>query len=68
MARKRVINPANCKNVVREQVTFCGILVTLSGKYSQEWSISKERDGKITIEMYPDRKSARKEFEKYKRF
>lgn len=66
MARKRVINPANCKNVVREQVTFCGILVTLSGKYSQEWSVNKEVDGKITINIFPNRKEARKEFNKYK--
>ena len=66
MARKRVINPANCKNVVREQVTFCGILVSLSGKYSQEWSVSKEVNGKITINIFPNRKEARKEFNKYK--
>lgn len=66
MSKKRIINPANCKNVVREQVTFCGILVTLSGKYSQEWSVSKEENGKITINIFPNRKEARKEFNKYK--
>lgn len=66
MAKKHTIHPENCKNRVRETVTFCGMHVTLSGKYSQEWSVSKEVNGKITINVFPNRKEARKEFNKYK--
>lgn len=66
MARKHTIHPENCKNRIRETVSFCGMTVTLSGKYSQEWSILKESNGKITIETYPNRIVARKEFNKYK--
>ena len=40
--------------------------ITLSGKYAYEWSIMKECNGKITVTVYPDRVSARKEFNKYK--
>ena len=68
MPKKRTIHPENCRNVVREQISFCGTIITLCGKYSQEWSISKERNGKITIELFPDRISARKEFDRYKNF
>lgn len=65
MPKKRVINPKHCKNVVREQLTMCGFTVTLTGKYSQEWSIMKEANGKITIEIFPNRLEARKEWKKY---
>lgn len=67
MPRKRIINPKHCKNVVREQITMCGFTVTLTGKYSQEWSIMKESNGKITIEIFPNRLQARKAWEKYSR-
>lgn len=67
MTRKRTINPKHCRNVVREQITMCGFTVTLSGKYSQEWSIMKESNGKITIEIFPNRRKAREEWKKYSR-
>lgn len=66
MPRKHTIHPENCKNRIRETVTFCGMTITLSGKYAYEWSIMKECNGKITVTVYPDRVSARKEFNKYK--
>lgn len=64
MPRKRVINPKHCRNQVREQITMYGYTVTLTGKYSQEWSIMKESNGKITIEIFPNRKKAREEWKK----
>lgn len=67
MARKHTIHPENCKNRVRETVSFCGIHVTLSGKYGCEWSIMKECNGNITVTVYPNRLKAKKEFEKYKK-
>ena len=67
MPRKHIIHPENCKNRIRESVSFCGITFTLSGKYSQEWSIMQEKDGKITVEVFPNRKTARKEFNRYKK-
>lgn len=66
MSKKHTIHPENCRNRVRETVTFCGMTITLSGKYAYEWSIMKECNGKITVTVYPDRVSARKEFNKYK--
>lgn len=66
MSKKHTIHPENCRNRIRETVTFCGMTVTLSGKYAYEWSIMKEYNGKITVTVYPDRVSARKEFNKYK--
>mgnify|MGYP003296527293 FL=1 len=66
MSKKHTIHPENCKNRIRETVTFCGMTITLSGKYAYEWSIMKECNGKITVTVYPDRVSARKEFNKYK--
>lgn len=67
MAKKHTIHKENCKNQVREQVSFCGMTVTLTGKYAYEWSIMKESNGRITIEVFPNRTKARKEFEKYKK-
>ena len=66
MSKKHTIHPENCRNRVRETVTFCGMTITLSGKYAYEWSIMKECNGKITVTVYPDRVSARKGFNKYK--
>lgn len=66
MSKKHTIHPENCRNRIRETVTFCGMTITLSGKYAYEWSIMKECNGKITVTVYPDRVSARKEFNKYK--
>lgn len=66
MSKKHTIHPENCRNRIRETVTFCGMTITLSGKYAYEWSIMKECNGKITVTIYPDRVSARKEFNKYK--
>lgn len=66
MSKKHTIHPENCRNRIRETVTFCGMTITLSGKYAYEWSIMKECKGKITVTVYPDRVSARKEFNKYK--
>ena len=67
MPKKHTIHPENCKNRVRETVSFCGIHVTLSGKYGCEWSIMKECSDKITVTIYPNRLKAKKEFEKYKK-
>ena len=66
MSKKHTIHPENCRNRIRETVTFCGMTITLSGKYAYEWSIMKECNGKITVTVYPNRVSARKEFNKYK--
>lgn len=67
MTKKHTIHPENCRNRIRETISFCGIHVTLSGKYGCEWSIMKESNGKITVEIYPDRLKAKKEFERYKK-
>lgn len=67
MVKKHTIHPEKCRNVVREQVSFCGITITLTGKYAYEWSIMKESNGKITIETFPNRKKAREEFDRYKK-
>lgn len=67
MPKKHTIHPENCKNRIRETVSFCGVTFTLSGKYGYEWSIMKESNGKITVEVFPNRLKARKEFEKYKK-
>lgn len=67
MAKKHTIHPENCKNRIRETVSFCGVRFTLSGKYGHEWSIMKESNGKITVEIFPNRIKAKKEFDRYKK-
>lgn len=67
MPKKHIIHPENCKNRIRETVSFCGIHVTLSGKYGCEWSIMKECSDIITVTIYSNRLKAKKEFEKYKK-
>lgn len=67
MPKKHTIHPENCKNRIRETVSFCGIHVTLSGKYGCEWSIMKECSDIITVTIYSNRLKAKKEFEKYKK-
>lgn len=63
---KGKFNPDNCKNIVRAQVHFCGIAVTLIGKHAHEWSICIEENTKIRIDTFQDRLSAQKEFRRYK--
>lgn len=63
----KTFHPDNCRNVVRAQVSFCGMAVTLIGKHAFEWSVSIDNGHSIKIMQFPNRIAATKEFNKYKK-
>ena len=63
----RTFHPDNCRSVVRAQVSFCGMAVTLVGKHAFEWSVCIDDGNSIKIIQFSGRVEATKEFNKYKR-
>lgn len=64
---KRKFNPENCQRSIKDQFTIGDVTFTLSCHHSFEWTIAKTENGKITIEIYPNRNAAKKEYERKKR-
>lgn len=64
--KKRKFNPKNCQRSIKDQFTIGDITFTLTCHHSFEWTIAKTENGKITIEVYPNRNVAKKEFERKK--
>lgn len=65
--KKRKFNPENCQRSIKDQFIVGDVTFTLSCHHSFEWTIAKTENGKITIEVYPNRNAAKKEYERKKR-
>ena len=65
--KKRIFNPENCQRSIKDQFIVGDVTFTLSCHHSFEWTIAKTENGKITIEVYPNRHAAKKEYERKKR-
>lgn len=65
--KKRIFNPENCQRSIKDQFIVGDVTFTLSCHHSFEWTIAKTENGKITIEVYPNRNAAKKEYERKKR-
>lgn len=64
----RTYHKENCSSCVRAVITDkAGNRITLMGQHAFNWSIVKEKDGKIIITSFPNRVEATKEFNKYRR-
>lgn len=66
-SKKRKFDPKNCQRSIKDQFAVGDITFTLSCHHSFEWTIAKTENGKITIEIYPNRNAAKKEYERKKR-
>ena len=64
---KRKFNPKNCQRSIKDRFAVGDITFTLSCHHSFEWTIAKTENGKITIEVYPNRNAAKKEYERKKK-
>lgn len=64
---KRKFNPENCQRSIKDRFVVGDITFTLSCHHSFEWTIAKTENGKITIEVYPNRNAAKKEYERKKK-
>lgn len=65
--KKRIFNPENCQRSIKDQFIVGDVTFTLSCHHSFEWTIAKTENGKITIEVYPNRNAAKKEYERKKK-
>lgn len=68
MARKYTLHRENCDCFIRETIIdIYGRKISIGGRYAFEYSITIQFNNSITVRKFPDGKSARKEFQKYKR-
>lgn len=65
--KKRIFNPENCQRSIKDQFIVGDVTFTLSCHHSFEWTIAKTENGKTTIEVYPNRNAAKKEYKRKKR-
>ena len=65
--KKRKFNPKNCQRSIKDRFTVGEVTFTLSCHHSFEWTIAKTENGKITIDIYPNRNAAKKEYERKKK-
>lgn len=65
--KKRKFNPENCQRSIKDRFAVGDITFTLSCHHSFEWTIAKTENGKITIEVYPNRNAAKKEYKRKKK-
>lgn len=69
MSKRKQYHKSNCDNTVRAIVTDAlGRKVILVGKHAFEWSIILEKEGRLVITTFPNRKQAVDTFNnKYRR-
>lgn len=68
MARKYTYHRENCDCFMREiTIDTWGRQIVLSGQHAFEWSITIYTKWRIIKTVYPNGKTARQEFKKYKR-
>ena len=68
MARKHTYHRENCDCLIREIIVdVCGRRIILSGQHAFEWSITICTKERIVKTVYPNGKTARQEFKKYKK-
>lgn len=68
MAKKHIFHRENCDCFVREVIIdILGRTVTLGGQHAFEWFITIYTEDRIIRFEYPNGKTARQEFKKYKR-
>lgn len=71
VSKKRKFDPKNCQRSIKDQFTVGDITFTLTCHHSFEWTIAKtetrNKKEKVTIEIYPNRNAAKKEYERKKR-
>lgn len=70
-SKKRKFDPKNCQRSIKDQFTVGDITFTLTCHHSFEWTIAKtetrNKKEKVTIEIYPNRNAAKKEYERKKK-
>lgn len=70
-SKKRKFNPEKCQRSIKDQFTVGDITFTLTCHHSFEWTIAKtetrNKKEKVTIEIYPNRNAAKKEYERKKK-
>lgn len=65
MNKRRQYHKSNCDSIVRATVTDAlGRKVILVGKHAFEWSIILEKEGRLVITTFPNRKQAVDTFNK----
>lgn len=71
VSKKRKFNPEKCQRSIKDQFTVGDITFTLTCHHSFEWTIAKtetrNKKEKVTIEIYPNRNAAKKEYERKKK-
>lgn len=66
--KKRQYHRENCDSKVRATITDkWGRTISLLGTHAFEWEIVIEAFGRMTIRQYADGKTARREFNNYKK-